>query len=155
MWIVTAGQVRPALCPVWGVEVEALRLVLRKLMFARIPKPPSPARSIVRSPPTKKQAALTEITHPACAGNILTHHVLPRLYAVHPRVCGEHGTGRPSGVPRGGSSPRVRGTLWLEVADIIDLCRPLKIYRMFYCSKTSKSVFSPVRHWPKNRHNGA
>ncbi len=47
---------------------------------------------------------------PACAGNTWHRQNCFRLKAVHPRVCGEHGTGRLITHIHCGSSPRVRGT---------------------------------------------
>ncbi len=48
---------------------------------------------------------------PACAGNALRHPPPSRYGPVHPRVCGERKRSGITGVPSGGSSPRVRGTL--------------------------------------------
>jgi len=47
---------------------------------------------------------------PACAGNTDSGRLSSASCSVHPRVCGEHGLGRPARQPRLGSSPRVRGT---------------------------------------------
>ena len=47
---------------------------------------------------------------PACAGNTRAGPAGADLEPVHPRVCGEHGLRRGLSRPRGGSSPRVRGT---------------------------------------------
>ena len=48
---------------------------------------------------------------PACAGNTMTKKSNPTPFAVHPRVCGEHGYLALLRNLRNGSSPRVRGTL--------------------------------------------
>ena len=48
---------------------------------------------------------------PACAGNTFPLRVPELFLSVHPRVCGEHKRFRQTGIIRGGSSPRVRGTL--------------------------------------------
>ncbi len=47
---------------------------------------------------------------PACAGNTATLARRWCWWPVHPRVCGEHGDRLVARQPRGGSSPRVRGT---------------------------------------------
>ena len=47
---------------------------------------------------------------PACAGNSRARREHNRQTTVHPRVCGELGRGSFRGLPRDGSSPRVRGT---------------------------------------------
>ena len=71
---------------------------------------------------------------PACAGN--TDLCGAELWhpPVHPRVCGEHLSRQ--NVPQIplGSSPRVRGTLWLEDTDLIGFCHLFKIYQLF-CPK--------------------
>ena len=46
---------------------------------------------------------------PTCVGSILHVLVFPLRNAVHPHVCGEHGSTEPFGRPAGGSSPRVWG----------------------------------------------
>ena len=48
---------------------------------------------------------------PACAGNPSARGRPTRDIGVHPRVCGEPGTGRGRAWSIGGPSPRVRGTL--------------------------------------------
>ena len=48
---------------------------------------------------------------PACAGNSTTARRCPAECAVHPRVCGEQPGRRGLAGRRGGSSPRVRGTV--------------------------------------------
>ena len=50
---------------------------------------------------------------PACAGNIFKYAELLYLYPVHPRVCGEHRVGVDVEEISFGSSPRVRGTLFV------------------------------------------
>ena len=47
---------------------------------------------------------------PACAGNTAAGCVCCMMYAVHPRVCGEHTVEQRSAALAAGSSPRVRGT---------------------------------------------
>ena len=47
---------------------------------------------------------------PACAGNIVPPAKNSGLFAVHPRVCGEHKTATDLDNVCNGSSPRVRGT---------------------------------------------
>ena len=47
---------------------------------------------------------------PAYAGNTNAHVVISLLAGDHPRVCGEHGLGRPQWRVNVGSSPRMRGT---------------------------------------------
>ena len=54
---------------------------------------------------------------PACAGNTTRSSRHTGDTSVHPRVCGEHPTAPGSPTPRGGSSPRVRGTLFAQHAD--------------------------------------
>ena len=48
---------------------------------------------------------------PACAGNSLDRGRISSLLTVHPRVCGEQAPGHGGDADRGGSSPRVRGTV--------------------------------------------
>ena len=48
---------------------------------------------------------------PAYAGNTFAGCQRPRSDTVHPRVCGEHHARMPLPAKRGGSSPRMRGTL--------------------------------------------
>ena len=50
---------------------------------------------------------------PACAGNRLRAENERLRAAVHPRVCGEQREARSLSPPPVGSSPRVRGTVWL------------------------------------------
>ena len=49
---------------------------------------------------------------PACAGNTEKADFRRLGHPVHPRVCGEHIESHTDGVCAGGSSPRVRGTLY-------------------------------------------
>ena len=51
---------------------------------------------------------------PACAGNTIESGAKSEACRDHPRVCGEHRSGRPFSKLRAGSSPRVRGTLCHE-----------------------------------------
>ena len=48
---------------------------------------------------------------PACAGNSVMDALKSGLTAVHPRVCGEQTGNSGKRLTRGGSSPRVRGTV--------------------------------------------
>ncbi len=48
---------------------------------------------------------------PACAGNAPTRCTTTSARSVHPRVCGERDDARAAKGGKGGSSPRVRGTL--------------------------------------------
>ena len=50
---------------------------------------------------------------PACAGNSFGHVVIPMSVSVHPRVCGEQSLNATSELKESGSSPRVRGTVFL------------------------------------------
>ena len=50
---------------------------------------------------------------PACAGNTWTSIRIIKNLSVHPRVCGEHRMKGRSIGEQAGSSPRVRGTLWM------------------------------------------
>ena len=54
---------------------------------------------------------------PACAGNAGPRLSDLRVMSVHPRVCGERAAGMASGMVRSGSSPRVRGTPGVRLAD--------------------------------------
>ena len=47
---------------------------------------------------------------PACAGNRAYSRMATPKVTVHPRVCGEQTPAAQGGSPKGGSSPRVRGT---------------------------------------------
>ena len=58
---------------------------------------------------------------PACAGNTSRQTRERASSRDHPRVCGEHAAARSSTSAMSGSSPRVRGTLSLEVRDGPDL----------------------------------
>ncbi len=62
-------------------------------------------------PPSKNRFQLVRFI-PACAGNILALACIIIMFAVHPRLCGEHGLLPLYGYCRVGSSPLVRGTLW-------------------------------------------
>ena len=54
---------------------------------------------------------------PACAGNATTTTSQRASISVHPRVCGERPSSSYSATPRSGSSPRVRGTQFIERVD--------------------------------------
>ena len=56
---------------------------------------------------------------PACAGNGSTRTVSTARPTVHPRVCGERGSGRGTLRQYGGSSPRVRGTVLIVEAAVL------------------------------------
>ena len=69
----------------------------------------------VRGTPSKmcaEEAARRFI--PACAGNAVAGRFRPTIALVHPRVCGERHLLAAADQPAGGSSPRVRGTLWRD-----------------------------------------
>ncbi len=53
---------------------------------------------------------------PACAGNINGAIISRATYSVHPRVCGEHYWSTELEILNIGSSPRVRGTWYLDLA---------------------------------------
>ncbi len=53
---------------------------------------------------------------PACAGNTVAQNNICSMLTVHPRVCGEHSRNFSMYWSNNGSSPRVRGTLWLQQA---------------------------------------
>ena len=55
---------------------------------------------------------------PALAGNTFSYMAVGFASWDHPRACGEHGKGPGHSSPGEGSSPRLRGTLWV-VADFI------------------------------------
>ena len=75
------------------------------------------------SPRLRGTLAIPEILHPAkrfipaSAGNTAPLWCRTRLPAVHPRVCGEHRLTVRKKWDFGGSSPRLRGTLTLQVVD--------------------------------------
>ena len=54
---------------------------------------------------------------PACAGNSVDPVAGGATPTVHPRVCGEQVRARPCDPARAGSSPRVRGTAFLDLLD--------------------------------------
>lgn len=54
---------------------------------------------------------------PACAGNTASDCLPVEVFTVHPRVCGEHGVGTICMDGQNGSSPRLRGTLFLKPID--------------------------------------
>ena len=58
---------------------------------------------------------------PACAGNTVCLLVARRKNAVHPRVCGEHHQSVHPAQLIDGSSPRVRGTLFVEMLPLVPM----------------------------------
>ena len=56
---------------------------------------------------------------PACAGNRKIRSAAVRLTSVHPRVCGEQDSGLGAPGRRPGSSPRVRGTAFIQCAQYL------------------------------------
>ena len=55
---------------------------------------------------------------PACAGNMTSSMHPAWACAVHPRVCGEHYSSTGELCRKHGSSPRVRGTLFSDLAEM-------------------------------------
>jgi len=73
---------------------------------------------------------------PACAGNAALATAFHERATVHPRVCGERGSGARLTSPSPGSSPRVRGTpLLLEM-------RSLSIRFIPACAGNARRAFS-------------
>ncbi len=56
---------------------------------------------------------------PAHAGNTYPHCCRPSLHRDHPRACGEHPRSTCLERARSGSSPRMRGTLWLMSSGLV------------------------------------
>ena len=75
------------------------------------------------SPRVRGTRAATSISQsvgrfiPARAGNTIASPICSRPASVHPRACGEHFRISIATACVPGSSPRVRGTLWLEAID--------------------------------------
>ncbi len=64
---------------------------------------------------------------PARAGNTAAPTCRPRFTTVHPRACGEHISSQGGSSSSIGSSPRVRGTLFLQIADFtMEISLPLR-----------------------------
>ena len=91
------------------------------------------ARSVGSSPRVRGKSALAPSVArgrgliPACAGKIMSPSPRGRLRPAHPRVCGENLRAWMAGMPRAGSSPRVRGKWrsakrWVIVTRLIPAC---------------------------------
>ncbi len=76
--------------------------------FAYQPRGSSPR--VRGTPVTAGQAHHAFRFIPACAGNATGHHPRVGVLPVHPRVCGERPSAKPTSNSGFGSSPRVRGT---------------------------------------------
>ena len=76
---------------------------------------------------------------PAYAGNTAWRRNFLLQSSVHPRVCGEHIEMAIQSDGGRGSSPRMRGTLFLEAGEIIHEFLRAKVYRFF---EPGKAVFS-------------
>ncbi len=64
---------------------------------------------------------------PARAGNTQVAGPGTKAMPVHPRACGEHPIPAPTTTRSAGSSPRVRGTLFLQIADFtMEISLPLR-----------------------------
>ena len=71
---------------------------------------------------------------PAHAGNSPAQVCVGRITPVHPRACGEQGPMRVRLLPRRGSSPRMRGTVWLEGIGSAAFWRCQRTYRSWRAS---------------------
>ena len=75
---------------------------------------------------------------PACAGNAPPRHTHTHTRTVHPRVCGERPTKMSRCSYRDGSSPRVRGTHFIDLLELPEQKRGHRIYR---------DAATPTRTW--------
>ncbi len=101
----------------------------------------------------RRAAVPTDRFIPACAGNAPNARTMRRSSTVHPRVCGERGCSNDRGIPIRGSSPRVRGTHFLQATFLTGQSQSGKAHQLFSlksqtqkrraCTRRSVS-FSPV-----------
>ncbi len=83
---------------------------------------------------------------PAHAGNRLPPYSPRPRFSVHPRACGEQVCGDRRGHSIGGSSPRMRGTVFLQIIDLPTLFTCQRTYR----KKRLSSEVSAFRKSPQN-----
>ena len=125
---------------------------------SKVGSPPRVRGTAGRDPEQRHRGRIT----PACAGNRFLHYQTTRGHKDHPRVCGEQATASLNRMEKGGSPPRVRGTvhmLQLSYADhrITPACAGNSIYSDVeedsykdhprVCGEQWMGCFRRLKHW--------